>query len=116
MRRARVAVNAAVFATAVRVDRLGEGNVRRFVAGNDAPGPLHGDDGPGTAGLFLQRRIPAVVESLARILLEAPFGVQGGAAALVDRAMVAGYRLHCHTGHLTSIASTKEAPKKGPGY
>src|SRR6266850_6135832 len=121
MRRARVAINTAVFATAVRVDRLGKGKVRRLVTGNNAPGPLHGDDGQGTAGLFLQRRIPAVVESLARILLEAPFGVQGGAAALVDRAMVAGYRLHCHTGHLTSIASNKEAPQerarvRGPGF
>src|SRR6267378_330364 len=116
MRRARVAINTAVFATAVRVDRLGERNVGRFVAGNDAPGPLHGDDGPGTAGLLLQRRIPAVVEGLASVLLEAPFRVEGGAAALVDRAMVTSYRLHCHTGHLTSISSNREAHQtKGRG-
>src|SRR5712692_10828358 len=105
MRRARVAVDAAMLATAVGVDRLGEGNVRRFVARNDASGPLHGNDGPGTTWLLLQRHIPAVVESFARIVLEAPFGVEGGAAAFVDRAIITSYRLHRHTGHLTSIAS-----------
>ncbi len=116
MRRACVAIDATVFATAIGVDRLSERDVRRVIAGNDTLGPLRGDDGPGTARFLLRRRVPAVFESLARILLETPFGIEGGAAALVGLAMITGYGLHSHTGHLTSITPTWEEPRKGPSY
>ena len=84
VRRPRVAVDAAVLAAAVRIDRLLEMDVRRIVAADDRARALLGHD-----GIRPRRRlvlaIPAVVLARARDRLEAAFAIRRRAAALDAR-------------------------------
>jgi hypothetical protein len=73
VRRPRKAVDAAMLAAPVRVDRLLEGNVGRVVARDDAArliGRDRGGDGRRIAVLFL-RPPPAIIDRLARLPIEA---------------------------------------------
>jgi hypothetical protein len=74
-----------MLATAIGVDGEIEADVRRLVAGQDAPGLLFDDLGPRremVLGGHLIQRTPAVVMLLALILLEAMRNRPGTAAAL----------------------------------
>jgi hypothetical protein len=64
MRRPRKAVDAAVLAAAIRIDRAVEGNVGRVVAGDDLAGGV--DRYRGLEWRQLLERLPAVVEDDAR--------------------------------------------------
>ena len=78
MGRAGEAVDAAVLAAAIGVDRAVEGHVRRGVAGDDAAGPVDLDR---RAGGRLVVLFPAVVDALARLAVIARCRVQPGRAA-----------------------------------
>src|SRR4051794_12959873 len=75
MARPRVAVDAAVLATPVWVDRLREAHVRRVVVRDDRARALDGhlrlEGDAFSLGCLLLRR-PAVVEGLARLVFEPP--------------------------------------------
>ena len=77
--RPRVAIEAAVLAAAVGIDRAVEGNVGRLVAGDDRSRLLPGDLGCERLGRFVLG--PAVVERLAPLDLETAGGVGRGAAS-----------------------------------
>ena len=76
---ARVAIDAAVLAAAVRIDRLVEGDVRALVARDDGAGRL--DVHVGAERLQLAEALPAVVERDAPLALEAARVVRARAAA-----------------------------------
>ncbi len=107
--RPRVAIDAAVLAAAIGVDRLLERDVGRGVA-RDHRAALVGDHlgrrGRGL-GLRLGERAPAVVERLERRRLEAVGGVVGRAAALVRRWIEL-------SGHLASLGRHQEHNKNKP--
>lgn len=84
MRRARVAINAAVLAAAVRVDGLLVRNVRRAVAADDAARLLDRDGGGERRGRFIILR-PAVVKSFAVKLFETPLEIERSATPLGKR-------------------------------
>ncbi len=90
VRRPGEAVDAAVLAAAVRIDRAVEGQVRRLVVGQDAArGVLLN---LGFRPRNLEWDVPAVVERLALPRLEAPAGVADRAAALYrSRVAVTGF-------------------------
>src|SRR6185437_5454941 len=77
--RPRVAVDAAVLAAAVGVDRGGEADVGAVVSCNDHLG-LFGRNGGGDSVHHLVVERPAVVEGLAHLGLEAAGTVGAGAA------------------------------------
>ncbi len=72
-------IDAAVLAAAIGIDRAVEGNVGRFVAGDDGSRSLQRD--LGFEGRRRLVRRPAVVEVLAAQKLEPPRDVRGRAAA-----------------------------------
>ncbi len=79
-----VAVDSAVLAPPIGVDRLGEGDVGRGVAGNQTAGGVGDQLGAGRRGIGqLVEGAPAIVEGLAARGLEAVRGVEGGTAALM---------------------------------
>src|SRR5690554_5356177 len=67
MRRPREAVHAAMLAASIRVDGAVEGDVRRFVAGDDRARPL--DLHFSFEGRQLLDRLPSIVEDLTRCRL-----------------------------------------------
>ncbi len=69
----RVAIDATVAASPVRVDRLLEGNVRRVVRGDYAASAIRLEHRGNAVGLFLQ--VPAVVNRLEVRALKAPAGI-----------------------------------------
>ena len=77
-----VAVDAAVLAAAIGVDRLGEGDVGRGVAGDQATGGVGDQLGArrGRVGQLVEGA-PAIVERFAALGLEAVGGVEQGTAA-----------------------------------
>src|ERR1700734_3768625 len=79
MGRPGVAVEAAVLAAAIGIDRAVESNVRRLVARDDGLGLFPRDLGRQWLWRFVAR--PAVVEILALLELEAAGGVGRGAAS-----------------------------------
>ena len=80
MRRAGEAVDAAVLAAAVGIDRAVEGNVRARVAGDDRPRPFDRDLGAGDRRRLVE--VPAVVDRHPIEALEPPGHVEPGAARL----------------------------------
>src|SRR5262245_11647493 len=79
MRRPRKAINAAVFATPVGIDRLFEADVGAVVAGDDALGGF--EVNLGLEGRKVAQARPAIVEGLPRLTFKAPDAVGAGAAA-----------------------------------
>ena len=86
MARPRVAIDAAVLAAAVRIDRAVEADIRRVVAGDDRPRRIHGQ-GRGQRRRLFVGRAPAVVER------DAPFGFE--ASAIVARRAASLARPDC---------------------
>src|SRR5258706_428858 len=85
MARPRIAIHAAVLAALVRIDRPLERDVRRVVARDDGPRVLNRDDGPERrrlVALVARRRVPAVIDHLARIATGAVAGIERGAATI----------------------------------
>jgi hypothetical protein len=86
MRWPRVAINATVFATTVRVERIAERDIGRIVLSDDAFRALLRDGG------FEYRRISrlsglfpsAIIEGFALPFFETAFEIEGGTAAFVD--------------------------------
>ena len=69
-----------MFATTVRIHRLGEMNVRRIVMRNDAARPLFGDFRFRTRPLFIQQRVlPAVVFGMMSYGFEPSLRIGSGA-------------------------------------
>src|SRR5208282_6109976 len=93
-----VAVNAAVLAAAIGIDRLRERNVRRIVARDNAFRVFDGD-------VRLERLLaafvmPAVVECFACGMLKAAFGIDAGAAAFARRGT---FVIECFKQHSTTL-------------
>src|SRR5262249_55429498 len=115
------AVDAAVLAATIRVDRAIEGNVGRIVARDDLPRGIDGHR-------RLERRqlleaLPAVVESNARERLIAARGVRlratSAAASALNRHVGVGRRLKAdssRTRRLPSRASPETARRRGGGW
>ncbi len=90
VRRSRKTINAAVFAAAIRVDRLAEGDVRRVVAADHAARAFLGDLGARAWRILVQQRaLPAVVLGLMADAFEAALGI-GRSTAALERAGGAG--------------------------
>ncbi len=88
VRRPREAIDAAVLAAAIRIDRAIEGNVGRIVAGDDLAGGV--DRHRGLKRRQLVQALPAVIESDAGQRLETPGRVRHGAAAAAALAIDGG--------------------------
>ena len=87
VRRPRKAIDAAMLAAAIGIDRLVEADIGRVVRGDDLPGLLQ-------PHLRLERRqfgeaLPAIVEILAKLRLETP-GQVGSCAASAPSFLVGG--------------------------
>src|SRR5690606_32425622 len=112
VRRARVAVHAAVLAAAVGIDRLLEAQVRRLVAADDAARRLLVDAGVRVrirAGVVARvARVPAVVAGLDGGGLVAAGHVRGRAASL-DRGggRGPGFRRHRHPASLAPVRRSR---------
>src|SRR5438132_7342371 len=88
VRRPRVAIDASVLASLIRIDRLREPDVGRVVAGDDGARALHGDSGLERRKLLVAlrgRRFPAVVRRLSRVAAEAIAGIESRAAPFERR-------------------------------
>src|SRR6201996_9507463 len=82
MRRACVAVDAAMLATAIGIQRLAEMDVGRVVMADHAARAFFGNLGTrARQGLVEHGMLPAVVFGMVADRLEAPFRIGGGAAA-----------------------------------
>src|SRR5712692_1762951 len=105
MARAGVAVDAAVLAAAVRVDRLLEADVGRVVARDDRARALLGDRGLERALVLLLGR-PAVVEWLAQRAFETPLQERARSAKMGFRhnAMLPRYCINDHLIYLTTAS------------
>src|SRR5713226_6035432 len=103
MARARVAVDAAVLAAAVRVDRLLEADVGRVVARDNRARALLGDRGLEQARVLLLGS-PAVVERLAQGAFETPLQERARSAKRGFRhnAMLSRYCINDHHIYLTT--------------
>ena len=88
MRWPRVAVDAAVLAAPIGVDRLVEAYVGAVVGGDDALGRLARN--LGLERLQLREALPAVIEGLAQLALVAACAVRPGATATAPRAVDQG--------------------------
>src|SRR5215471_8595130 len=88
VRRPREAVDAAVLAAAIRVDRTIKGNIRRVVAGDNGAGRVAND-----LGLDWRRRVvfgrPAVVKANALFLIVAAGCVRSGTSSF-EKAWIGG--------------------------
>jgi len=110
VRRTGIAVDTSMKASRVRIDRLRERNIRRVVAGNDARDALGGHDGLERL-LFVLRRVPAIIERFALLVLEATLGIDARAAALAGVGVLAaggleGHRPYtCMNDQYTSLAA-----------
>ncbi len=82
--RPREAIDAAVLASAIGVDRAIEPDIRRRVAGDDPARHLRSDLGAQRRQILV--RLPAVVEWLARVRLEPSGVIAGGTACSGARA------------------------------
>jgi hypothetical protein len=104
-----------MLASLVGIDRLREADVGRVVVTDDAFRALHRDLRFQRRRIpFIGRRVPAVVEWIALRRLEAPFGIDAGAAAFAWVGVLAGEGLEGHgvrirsieTRHRTNVCST----------
>lgn len=83
VRRSRKTIDTAVLATAVRVDRLSEMDIRRIVAADHAARAFLGDLGARARAILVEQLTrPAVIFGVVPDALKATFGIGRGAAPL----------------------------------
>src|SRR5438067_10230665 len=107
MARPRIAVDAAMLAAAIRVDRAVEADIGRVVAGDDRPRRVDRQNCRQPRRLFLQRA-PAIIECDPLLALEAAGFVASGAASLAR--LGGGRHIHapimgCRWEHFKNIIS-----------
>ncbi len=108
------AIDAAMLAAAIGIDRLVEGNVRRLVAGDDGAGGVVDDFGAQRGrGVIIGAPaiVPAVIHQHAGLLFIAPDGVGDGAAAAQAARIGGDVQDSCHAGTDTPDNENKSSTR-----